>query len=198
MTNVDTVVSVLSKTEKEKIFNEVFYPLADDVLNYAFYLCKDRTLADDILQDGMVKAYENIDKFRLGSNAKAWLFTIVRNHYYNMFRKKKTKPTKVSIENTIGGTDNFGHVLDLRDEFFGNLYSDEVETAIKNLEDKYRDILLLSDVEEFSYKELSEILDIAEGTVRSRLFRARNLMKTALLEYGKTQGYKDKRRKLSK
>ena len=70
---------------------------------------------------------------------------------------------------------------------------DEVTSALETLPQDYRQILVLADIEEFSYEELSDILDIPIGTVRSRLFRARNLLKDKLLKYGTKMGYKDNR-----
>jgi RNA polymerase sigma factor (sigma-70 family) len=84
--------------------------------------------------------------------------------------------------------------VDLREEMFDKLMGDEVTLALNDLAEEFRTVILLADVEEFTYEEISKILEIPLGTVRSRLFRARNLMKEKLKEYAELFGYEDKRK----
>jgi RNA polymerase sigma-70 factor (ECF subfamily) len=130
----------------------------------------------------------------------------MKNGFINDYRKKSSKPTHYSFDNIIetndgdSNDDNTSQNIDgveIRDnsDHFKAMLGDEVTTALERLPADYRQIIVLADLEEFTYEELSDILEIPIGTVRSRLFRARNLLKTKLQLYGTKMGYKDKRNK---
>jgi RNA polymerase sigma-70 factor (ECF subfamily) len=144
-----------------------------------------------------MKAHRFIDKYIEGTNAKAWLFKILKNAYINQYRKKSKQPTKVDFEDIVNyhnsDDDNMSGYLDLREEIFQNLIGDEVTNAINSLPIDFRTVVLLCDVEGFTYEEISKIIDVPIGTVRSRLFRARNMLKEKLSEYAQKMGYEDKR-----
>ncbi len=188
---------------KEEYFNYKFFPYLSQLYNYAFYLTKDEDDANDLVQDTFIKAFRFMDNFQEGTNEKAWLYKIMKNGFINDYRKKTSKPVHFSYDNIIETNDNNedstphnplteNQLSDATDLFRG-LMGDEVTGALETLPQDYRQILVLADIEEFSYEELSDILDIPIGTVRSRLFRARNLLKDKLLKYGTKLGYKDKR-----
>ena len=121
----------------------------------------------------------------------------MKNGYINEYRKKSRRPTKIDLEEYISyhDTDMASSVqyLDLRDELFENMMGDEVSNAINSLPVDFRTVVLLCDIEGFTYEEISSIIGIPLGTVRSRLFRARNLLKEKLKSYAETKGYEDKR-----
>lgn len=204
-------ITTHSKTalERENYFNLKFFPHVSTLYNYAFYLTKDEEDANDLVQDTFVKAFRFMDNFQEGTNEKAWLFKIMKNGFINDYRKKSSKPTHYSfdtiIERNDGDTNEGSSIessnidqVEVRDttDHFKSLMGDEVTAALENLPSDYRQIIILADIEEFSYEELSDILSIPIGTVRSRLFRARNLLKSKLQLYGTKMGYKDKRKKL--
>ncbi|MDV7393554.1 sigma-70 family RNA polymerase sigma factor, partial [Arthrospira platensis SPKY1] len=87
----------------------------------------------------------------------------------------------------------YSSYLDLREEMFQNMMGDEVTTAINSLPVDFRTVILLCDIEGFTYEEIAKIIDIPIGTVRSRLHRARNMLKEILKEYAEKLGYQDKR-----
>lgn len=200
------VLTNKSPKEREVYFNQRFFPYLGTLYNYAFYLTKDEEDANDLVQDTFVKAFRFMDNFQEGTNEKAWLFKIMKNGFINDYRRKSSKPTHYSFDTIIetnDGDSNDEHETvgiegiergDTPDQF-KSLLGDEVTVALENLPADYRQIIVLADIEEFSYEELSDILDIPIGTVRSRLFRARNLLKSKLQLYGKKMGYKDKRTK---
>jgi RNA polymerase sigma factor (sigma-70 family) len=203
----DSILRATFKTvkEKESYFNKKFFPYLSALYNYAFYLTKEEEDANDLVQDTFVKAFRFIENFQEGTNEKAWLFKIMKNGFINDYRKKTNKPVHFSFDTIIESNDNDTseeytpqgvladhEVNDPTDQFRG-LMGDEITKALDHLQADYRQIIVLADVEEFSYEELSDILDIPIGTVRSRLFRARNLLKNQLQNYGKKMGYKDKR-----
>ena len=92
-----------------------------------------------------------------------------------------------------GNSDDFTGYFDLREDLFDNMMGDEVTKAINALPDDFKTVILLCDIEDFTYEEISKIIDVPIGTVRSRLFRARNVLKNKLKEYAKEFGYEDLR-----
>jgi RNA polymerase sigma-70 factor (ECF subfamily) len=149
----------------------------------------------DLVQETYLKAYRFIDKYHEGTNAKAWLFKILKNAYINEYRKKSKQPTKVDFEEIITyhdtDDDSVTGYMDLREEIFMHMMGDEVTTAINSLPLDFRTVILLCDIEGFTYEEIAKIIDVPIGTVRSRLFRARNMLKDKLLFYARKLGYED-------
>ena len=186
------------KTEQEiKVFETELLPHMDALKTFAYHLTYDDDDAEDLVQETYLKAYRFIDKYQEGTNAKAWLFKILKNAYINQYRKKVKQPTKVDFEEIISyhDTDDKSktNYLDLRQEIFQNIMGDEITNEINSLPIDFRTVILLCDVEGFTYEEISKIIDVPIGTVRSRLFRARNILKEKLKTYAKSQGYTDVR-----
>ncbi len=187
----------LSKSSKDRIFNKEFLPQMDALYNFAFHLTLDEDDANDLVQETFLKAYRFIESYQQGTNAKAWLFKILKNGFINEYRKKTKQPSKVDYDEVASfhDTDDEGHVeyLDLRHELFQGMLGDEVTRALNQLPVDFKTIILLCDIEEFSYEEIAKIIDIPIGTVRSRLHRARNILKEKLREYAQKEGFKEKR-----
>jgi len=164
---------------------------------FAYHLTYNEEDANDLVQETYLKAYRFIDKYIEGTNAKAWLFKILKNVFINQYRRKSKQPTKVDYEEVINYHDeedtNYSSYLDMREEMFQHMMGDEVTNAINALPVDFRVVILLCDVEGFTYEEISKIIDIPIGTVRSRLHRARNMLKEKLKAYAESHGYKDKR-----
>jgi len=192
--------NLISYTEKEKnqVFQEEMLPHLDSMYNFAFRLTLDEDDAKDLVQDTYLKAFRFINSFEKGTNAKAWLFKILKNSFINDFRKKSKEPSKVDYQEveTFYNSEEFDTEIeatsDLRSEAVQDLIGDEVATAINSLEVDFRIAIILCDIEGFTYEEMSKILDIPIGTVRSRLHRARGLLKEKLSEYAKKMGYLQK------
>lgn len=185
-----------------QIFENEFLPHIDALKTFAFHLSYDDNDANDLVQETYMKAFRFIDKYDEGTNAKAWLFKILKNAYINEYRKKSKRPTKVDFEDIVSYHDSDHEVLpgylDLREELFDNMMGDEVTIAINSLPIDFRTVLLLCDVEGFTYEEISKIIDVPIGTVRSRLFRARNMLKDKLKNYAEQRGFTDYRGKRNK
>lgn len=181
----------------EKIFETEFLPHADALKTFAYHLAYNDEDANDLVQETFLKAYRFIDKYHEGTNAKAWLFKILKNAYINEYRKKSKRPTKVDFEDIVAyhdtDDDRVTGYMDLRAEIFQYMMGDEITTAINALPVDFRTVILLCDVEDFTYEEISKIIDIPIGTVRSRLFRARNMLKETLKKYAESLGFKDLR-----
>lgn len=185
------------KERKDKTFEEEFLPHMKALYNFAFHLTYDEENANDLVQETYLKAYRFIDSYQKGTNSKAWLFKILKNEFINNYRKKSKQPNSVDFDSLLNyhEADDPQYVgsLDLRQEIFQNMMGDEVTGAINLLPVEFKTIIILCDVEGFTYEELSKILDIPIGTVRSRLFRARNMLKEQLRNYALNLGYKEKR-----
>jgi len=172
-------------------------PHIEALKTFAYHLTYEETGANDLVQETYLKAFKFIDKYEKGTNAKAWLFKILKNAYINEYRKKVKRPVKVDFEEIISYHERASadHVLyaDLREDVFTNVMGDEVTIAINALPEDFRTVILLCDIEGFTYEEIAKILEIPIGTVRSRLFRARNMLKEMLKVYAESLGYDDVR-----
>ncbi len=182
-----------SDEQKNKVFNEEFMPHIDSLYNFAHRLTFDEDDAKDLVQDTYLKAYRFIESFEQGTNAKAWLFRILKNSFINDFRKKSKQPPKVDYQEveTFYNSDDVDRPIttDLRAETLKDMIGDEISNALNSLDVDFRTVIILCDLEGFKYDEMAKILDIPIGTVRSRLHRARNLLKEKLSSYAKKMGY---------
>ena len=201
MTYVYTKFSevALSKKERMQIFKDELFPHMEALKTFAFHLTYNDEDAEDLVQETYLKAHKFIDRYIAGTNAKAWLFKILKNAYINEYRKKSKRPTKIDFEEIV----NFHNsddpsksaYFDLRENLFKNMMGDEVTIAINSMPIDFRTVILLCDIEGFTYEEISKIIDVPIGTVRSRLFRARNMLKEKLKTYAEKLGYTDFRGK---
>lgn len=184
-----------SEKEKLSIFNQEFMPHINSMYNFAYRLTLDADDAKDLLQDTYLKAFRFIDSFQQGTNAKAWLFRILKNSFINDYRKKSKEPSKVDYQEveTFYNSEDVDRQItpDLRVEALQDMIGDEISIALNSLDVDFRTVIILCDLEGFKYEEMAKILDIPIGTVRSRLHRARNLLKEKLSEYAKKMGYKN-------
>lgn len=180
-----------------EVFELELFPHIDALKTFAYHLSYNEEDANDLVQETYMKAHRFIDKYVQGTNAKAWLFKIMKNAYINEYRKKSKRPKKVDFEDIVSYQDqddsSSTKYLDLRQELFQSMMGDEVTIAINALPIDFRTVILLCDIEGFTYEEISKIIDVPIGTVRSRLFRARNMLKEKLKQYAEKLGYKDKR-----
>jgi RNA polymerase sigma-70 factor (ECF subfamily) len=182
-------------TEKEKqdIFDHEFMPHIHSMYNFGYRLTLDRDDAKDLVQDTYLKAFRFIESFQKGTNAKAWLFRILKNSFINDYRKKSKEPSKVDYQEveTYYNSEEVDRQItpDLRVESLKDMIGDEISNALNSLDVDFRTVIILCDLEGFKYEEMAKILDIPIGTVRSRLHRARNLLKEKLKSYAQSMGY---------
>lgn len=179
---------------KDQLFEKEFLPYSDALFNFAYRLTYEQNDAHDLVQETFLKAYRFFHSFEQGTNAKAWLFRILKNTFINEFRKKSKEPAKVDyneIESYINTEESHlpPTTESIRTESNQYLIGDEVANALNSLAIDFRTIIILSDLEGFKYDEMAKILDIPIGTVRSRLHRARHLIKEKLQTYAKQRGY---------
>lgn len=132
---------------------------------FAVSLTRDATAADDLVQDTIVKAWTNLDKFQPGTNLKAWLFTILRNTFYSDRRKHRREVQDSDGIHAAGLVEKPAHD--------GRLAYGEFIRAFEQLSAEHREVLVLVGAEGFSYEEAAETMGVAKGTVKSRANRAR-------------------------
>ena len=161
----------------------------DALYSFALKLARARDEAEDLVSDTMLRAFERWEQYRLGTNIRAWLFTIL----YHLFvsRKRRIHAREVPESDTGPGCSTRDAIGDADPErtFYDSFLDDEIVRAIDALPDEYRTTVVLSDIQEMRYAEIAEILGIPEGTVKSRLFRGRRLLQRQLRGYAEEMGY---------
>jgi RNA polymerase sigma-70 factor (ECF subfamily) len=162
----------------------------DAVYRVARRLAGNEATADDLTQETMLKAYRAWHQYRKGTNAKAWLLTILRHTFINQYRRAKSRPETVDVTEI----EPYTVFHDVQDSdpagtFFAQIVDDEVLRAIDGLPEEFRETLVLSDVEGLSYAEIAEVTGVPVGTVKSRLFRARQQLQKQLYDYAVDMGY---------
>ena len=178
---------------KQEDFNTEIIPHLDATYNYALRLTTDPNDAEDLVQESIVKAFRFFSSYQKGTNARAWLYRIVKNSYINNYRKQSRQPPKVDYDEIATYYENirsdYSDTTDLQTQLFRNEYDDEFKRALDELPEDFRTPLLLCDVEDFTYEEIANMLDVPIGTVRSRLHRGRNLLKEKISEVARRRGY---------
>jgi RNA polymerase sigma factor (sigma-70 family) len=171
-----------TEAEKTRIFQRDFEPLLTSAYNFAFRLTLDEDDAKDLVQDSYLRVFRFMDSYKVGTNAKAWLFRIVKNTFINEDYQ--------DLEQTYNAEEAENKpTTDLRVDVLQGKIGDEVANALNSLAVDFRTVIVLCDLEGFTYEEMAKILDIPIGTVRSRLHRARYILKEKLTEYARQEGY---------
>ena len=206
------VKNLFAKRNKDKKFSQLYNEHHDFLYSVALKLtCKDQELALDILQESLSKAYNAFDRFD-GQNPRAWLKTILRNTYFDYYKKQKkekqsrsysdfddvvrTQAAQPERDFTVEEFEALLHALEHNSdsdqwiEPMKRLVDDELIEALKTIPGKYRAALLLQHVTELSYEEIAETMNCKMGTVMSRLSRAREALKDALMQQNKSIGQK--------
>jgi len=183
----------MTDADRRRMFEQEMVPHMSAVRSLALRLCRNPDDADDLVQDTYLKAFRFLDSFTPGTNAKAWLMTILKNTFINKYRTEQRSGETISYEEVeefyeslrpdeIPSNDAFAHQFD-------QLLDDQVLEALQSLPDDFRTVVILCDIEEMSYEEAAAMLGCPVGTVRSRLHRARAALARRLLEYARSRGY---------
>jgi RNA polymerase sigma-70 factor (ECF subfamily) len=187
--------------DKKQQFEEIFLPLMDNLYNLAMRMTRNPRDAEDLVQETYLKAFRFFDHFQQGTNAKAWIITILTNTFRTKYRKAQKEPDQVdfdTVENFFL-VDEFNPRIqpanksEARDsgaitEILKSYVSDDIIKALENIPEQFRMAVLLSDVERFNYQEIAEIIGASVGTVKSRIFRGRKLLQKQLYEFAKERG----------
>jgi len=165
-----------------------------EVFNAALRIVRNRDDAEDLAQEAFVRAYAAFNQFQPGTNFKAWIFRILMNTYINEYRRKMRGPDIMPLEDVTPDAEFRVMRQQARIEtqpeeaVLARTFEGEIEEALRSLPEEFRVVVLLADVEEFAYAEIGEILNIPIGTVRSRLFRGRKLLRDRLYQFGRERG----------
>lgn len=175
---------------KRAAFEAEALPHLDAVYRVALRLSGEEAQADDLTQETMFKAFRSWHQYKRGTNVRAWLLTILRHTFINEYRKARRTGRTVEI-GEIEEFRVFAEVQDADPEgtFFNQIVDDEVLRAIDSLPNEFRETLVLSDVEQLSYAEIAQVTGVPIGTVKSRLFRARQALQQRLYDYAIEMGY---------
>ena len=150
--------------------------------------------AEDLVQEALLRAYRFFDTFEAGTNCKAWLFRILTNVFCNQYRDRErenvilaeVESSSANLEQFLGGAGSSGR--DTETALLGRMVSADVEKALAAVPPDFRMAVILADLEDFSYKEIAEIMDCPAGTVMSRLYRGRKMLQGLLHGYAVEQG----------
>lgn len=177
--------------ERDREFQREALRWLPEVTRFALSLERDESDADDLVQDTFLKAYEAWHSYSLGTECRGWLFSICRNAFY---KRRKREARHVSCDDAeleamaavaVHASASKGGYGDIFARFD---LSDAIDTAIADLPDVFRDVVILIDVNDQSYESAAALLDVPIGTIRSRLFRARRLLQEALINHARDAG----------
>ena len=178
------------------LFAQQAMQYAPQLYSAALRLTRHQSDAEDLVQETFLKAYRSYAGFEEGSNLKAWLYRILTNNYINSYRAKQRRPIETDLADVedlylyrrLGALDSVLASRSAEDQLMDLFTDTEVKAALEALPETFRLPVLLADVEDFSYKEIADILDIPIGTVMSRLHRGRKAMQKALYEFAVDRG----------
>lgn len=150
--------------------------------------------AEDLVQDALLRAYRFFDTFEAGTNCKAWLFRILTNVFCNRYRERErehevlneAEASSANVEQFLAGAG--ADAADAESALLGHMVSGDVEKALASLPPDFRMAVILADLEDFSYKEIAEIMGTPIGTVMSRLHRGRRQLQGLLADYARDRG----------
>lgn len=185
---------------RHQVWENEFLPEFDALYNFAFHLTYNEAEANDLVQETYLRAIKNMDQYRRGTNARAWLFRILKNQFINNYRKKQRQGGEhIDYEDVAGtlaepSTNGFPVDVDWSDAELFNLLGDEVALAMARLKDEYRMVVILADLQDYKYEEIADMLDLPIGTVRSRLHRGRTILAQQLKAYAEELGFTNHRK----
>ena len=187
----------MTTTGARETFSVDAMQYAPQLFSTALRITRNRTDAEDLVQETFIKAWRAFDSYQQGTNLRAWLFRIMTNTYINKYNAQLRKPLETELDEVeelylfkrLGAFDQSKINQSAEDQMLELFTDEEVKNAIEELPEGFRIPLLMSDVEGFSYKEIAEIMDTPVGTVMSRLHRGRKLLRELLEDYAYENGF---------
>jgi len=181
--------------DRQNEYTKLIEPHLSSLYSTALRMTHNQKDAEDLVQDTLYKAFRALDQFQKNTNFRAWIFRILVNTFITAYRKAIKQPQKVSYDDLeefflYKRLDETASLQESsKEDFIENLFDDEVKDALESLPYQFRLVVLLCDVEGFSYNEIANIIDAPLGTVMSRLYRGRKLLQRHLWKYAKQRGY---------
>ena len=172
---------------RDQEFEEVALPHMNALYGLALRMTRNSSDAEDLVQETFIRAYRFFDRFQEGTNCRAWLFKILYHTYINLYRKKKRNLETMSldeVESYLPYLSSAGESANPNPEegLLRKRTAEEVRKALEELPEEFRIAVILSDMEELSYKEIAEVMECPIGTVMSRLYRGRKLLRKILIK----------------
>ncbi len=195
--NEDTPAAAGGDSVHRVSFIEEAIPHMDAVYRFALRLTGTQDGAEDLVQDTFLRAYRAWDQYTPGTRCKSWLFTICRNVFLRQHERRQ-RHDEIVQETAQEDAASLSHEApvfaaskdsDPEGAFFKSIVDEEILEAIDDLPNEYRMAVILSDLEDLSYNEIAEIMEIPVGTVKSRLFRGRRQLQKRLHGYAVEMGY---------
>lgn len=181
--------------QKQALFAQWALPHKDYLYTSCFYLTRQRDDAEDLFQETYLRAFRFFHQFTPGTNCRAWLLTIMHNVFKNRYRHYQHANQTLEFDLAAHEyekkrlADGDAGQEDPADLVLSQLVDHEITDALQTLPEEYRSTLVLVDIEELTYEEAAAVLGCPVGTVRSRLSRARRLLRAALTAYAQGRGY---------
>ena len=157
-------------------FNTKYTQLEDLLFGFAMKLTRNRDRAKDLMQETLMRAFKNKDRFRQGTNFKAWITTIMRNSFINNYRKQRTRNR---VETPVEDMNVLTESTIAKESATTQMTMEELQKIVRNLSDLYS-VPFTMFYEGYSYLEIAAHLDIPIGTIKSRIFFARRELKKAI------------------
>jgi RNA polymerase sigma-70 factor (ECF subfamily) len=180
---------------KNRIFEKTTLKYLDELFGTALRLTRNEKDAEDLVQDTYLKAFKAFHQFKTGTNCRAWMFRILTNTFINGYRRR-AKEKDILERKETGRLTNSLLCKESLDRFSNperrmvkQALCDDVQLALDEIPEDFRMAVILSDIRDFSYREIAEIMGTPIGTVMSRLFRGRRLLRIALKEFAVREGY---------
>ena len=186
----------MTDQERQDFFEREVMQHLDALYRTALRMTRNQQDAEDLVQETSLRAYRFLDKFKPGTNLRAWLFKILTNTYINRYRKVSNEPRVDSIDDTEEfalynhlDTEAASRGGSVEAQVLDRFAENDIKKAIEALPPQYRMTVLLADVEGFSYNDIADITNVKKGTVMSRLFRGRRLLQKALIDQARAAGF---------
>lgn len=185
----ETARSMTDTGDRRARFEAEVLAHLDALYSFALKLTHERDDAEDLVSETVLRALDRWEQYQLGTNARAWLFTILYHAFVS--RKRRIDARELPLPEESDGWSSSEAVGDPDPEgrFYDSFVDEEITRAIDSLPEDYRMTLVLSDVHGLRYAEIAAILGIPEGTVKSRLFRGRRILQKQLRDYAVEMGY---------
>jgi RNA polymerase sigma-70 factor (ECF subfamily) len=187
------MLRLTSEARRKRQFEDEALPYLPQIYNAARRLARGDAEAQDLVQDTYLRGYQFFDRYKPGTNLRAWLFKILTNLFINKYRRKTTE-ARVLFEGRdeprsgIAAFAMLDASQDPEAHYLRGVFADEVQRALDALNDDFRMVVVLADLHDFAYKDIAEMLGCPVGTVMSRLFRGRRALQVSLLEYARARG----------
>ena len=169
---------------------------APQLYAHAVRLTRNKADAEDLVQETYLKAWRAFDSYQDGTNLRAWLFRIMTNTYINKYNAKQRRPDEVELDEVeelylfrrLGTIDQSRINPSAEDQMMELFTDDEVKAALEHLPELFLLPVLLADIQDFSYQEIADMLDVPIGTVMSRIHRGRKALQKSLVDFARDRG----------